>query len=88
MDLLPEELALAGIFSVMGQRLCGEDTAFTTTDFLIKLTELRSNPPTWVTPSISIFDATPPQFSYAFGPVFQPPPNLTIEIDDKGGIEW
>jgi len=44
------------------------------------------NPPTWVTPSISIFDATPPQFSYAFGPVFQPPPNLTIEIDDKGGI--
>jgi hypothetical protein len=44
------------------------------------------NPPRWVDPSIGIFDPTPPQFSYAFGPNFQPPPNFTVQINERGGI--
>lgn len=42
------------------------------------------NPPTFVTPSITIFDQQP--FTYTLGPDFQPPPNFTVQINERGGI--
>ncbi len=43
-------------------------------------------PPRWVDPAISIFDLTPPVFSYALGPIFQAPPSFHPVINPRGGI--
>ena len=43
-------------------------------------------PPQFADPTISIFDPTPPTFSYSLGPVFQPPPSFKPVINPAGGI--
>ena len=45
----------------------------------------RLNPPNWAQPVVSLLDKNP-VFAYKMGPNYDPPPNVVIQTDPKGGI--